>query len=76
MAFSGRSTGVLPSLVTFGLTLQRLNDRINGIAGTFTSLAFKSAQMGLLNQILSPEEKQLPPSRRYPLPSLGSRDLP
>jgi ATP-binding cassette subfamily B protein/subfamily B ATP-binding cassette protein MsbA len=58
MVFGGRSTGVLPSLVTFGLTLQRLNDRINGIAGTFTSLASNSAQMGRLNKILSPEEKQ------------------
>jgi len=58
LVFGGRSSGVLPSLVTFGLTLQRLNDRINGIASTFTSLASNSAQMGRLNQILSPEEKQ------------------
>ena len=58
LVFGGRSTGVLPSLVTFGLTLQRLNDRINSIAGTFTCLAANSAQIGRLNQILSPEEKQ------------------
>ncbi|MFM7548360.1 MAG: ABC transporter ATP-binding protein [Cyanobacteriota bacterium] len=58
MVFGGRSTGVLPSLVTFGLTLQRLNDRINSTAGIFTTLASNSAQMERLNQILSPEDKQ------------------
>jgi len=58
LLFGSRSTGVLPSLVTFVLALQRLNERLNGIAGIFNSLADNSGRMERLNQILSPQSKQ------------------
>ena len=58
LLFGGRSTGVLPSLVTFVLALQRLNQRISGIAGTFNSLANNSGKLERLNKILSPDGKQ------------------
>jgi ATP-binding cassette, subfamily B, bacterial MsbA len=58
LLFGGRSTGVLPSLVTFVLALQRLNQRISGITGNFNTLAANSGNMERLNQILSPEGKQ------------------
>ena len=58
LLFGGRTTGVLPSMVTFVLALQRLNLQINAIAGTFNSLADNSGKMERLNQILSPQGKQ------------------
>jgi subfamily B ATP-binding cassette protein MsbA len=58
LLFGGRSTGVLPSLVTFVLALQRLNIRLSGIAGTVNQLADNSASLARLNQILSPAGKQ------------------
>jgi ATP-binding cassette subfamily B protein/subfamily B ATP-binding cassette protein MsbA len=56
--FGARSTGVLPSLVTFVLTLQRLNIRLAGIAGTFNTIAENTGRFQRLNQILSPQGKQ------------------
>ena len=56
--FGGRSTGVLPSLVTFVLALQRLNIRMAGVANSFTNFANNSAQIERLNQILDPSDKQ------------------
>ena len=53
-----RSTGVLPSLVTFVLALQRLNSRFSDLAGTVNQLADNSGRMWRLNQILSAEGKQ------------------
>ena len=58
LILGGRSTGVLPSLVTFVLALQRLNQRLSGLAGTFTGFADNSANLARLNQILSPADKQ------------------
>ena len=58
LLFGGRNSGVLPSLVTFVVALQRLNQRISGIAGTFNALADNSGQMDRLNKILSPVGKQ------------------
>jgi ATP-binding cassette subfamily B protein/subfamily B ATP-binding cassette protein MsbA len=52
LTFSGRSSGVLPSLVTFVLALQRLNVRLGGLAGIATSYANNSAQVARLNEIL------------------------
>lgn len=57
LAFSSRDTGVLPSLVTFVLALQRLNVRLGGMAGTFTSLASNAADIDRLNEILVPVDK-------------------
>jgi ATP-binding cassette subfamily B protein/subfamily B ATP-binding cassette protein MsbA len=61
LLLGGRSTGVLPSLVTFVLALQRLNIRLSGIASTANGLADNSARIERLNQILSPEGKQFRP---------------
>lgn len=58
LLLGGRSTGVLPSLVTFVLALQRLNQRLSGVAGTFNGLADNSARIERLNQILTTEDKQ------------------
>jgi ATP-binding cassette, subfamily B, bacterial MsbA len=54
----GRSTGILPSLVTFVLALQRLNMRLSGLADTTNRLASNSGRMQRLNQILEPQGKQ------------------
>jgi ATP-binding cassette subfamily B protein/subfamily B ATP-binding cassette protein MsbA len=58
LLLGGRSTGVLPSLVTFVLALQRLNERLGRLAVTVNELANNSANMERLNQILSPLGKQ------------------
>jgi ATP-binding cassette subfamily B protein/subfamily B ATP-binding cassette protein MsbA len=58
LLFGERTTGVLPSLVTFVLALQRLNVRISGLANTANRLADNSGRMQRLNQILSPKGKQ------------------
>jgi subfamily B ATP-binding cassette protein MsbA len=58
LLFGGRSTGVLPSLVTFVLALQRLNMRLSGLAATANGLADNSGRLERLNAILSPAGKQ------------------
>lgn len=58
VVFGSRSTGVLPSLVTFVLALQRLNIRLAGIAGTFNGIAENTGRFERLNVILSPAGKQ------------------
>lgn len=70
--FGARGTGVLPSLVTFVLTLQRLNVRLAGIASTFNSIAENSGRFKRLNQILSPEGKQF--RRQGGIPFEGLRN--
>lgn len=58
LLFDGRSSGVLPSLVTFVLALQRLNTNLGIIAATTNRLADNNGRLDRLNQILSPEGKQ------------------
>ncbi|MCT0214360.1 ABC transporter ATP-binding protein/permease [Synechococcus sp. CS-1327] len=58
VVFGARSTGVLPSLVTFVLALQRLNVRLAGIAGSFNAIAENTGRFERLNEILSPAGKQ------------------
>jgi len=58
LIFGGRNTGVLPSLVTFVLALQRLNLRMSYVAGGFNRLAENSGRIDRLNQILSVKDKQ------------------
>jgi len=53
-----RNTGVLPSLVTFVLALQRLNMRLSGLASTVNQLADNSGRMERLDQFLSANGKQ------------------
>ena len=56
--FGGRSSGVLPSLVTFVLALQRLNARLSEVAAKFNNLADNTAKIARLNEILTPAGKQ------------------
>ncbi|WP_232756195.1 ABC transporter ATP-binding protein [Vulcanococcus limneticus] len=58
LLLGGRSTGVLPSLVTFVLALQRLNVRLSGVASNVNQLADNSGRLARLNQLLSPAGKQ------------------
>ncbi|MGB7566079.1 MAG: ABC transporter ATP-binding protein [Prochlorococcaceae cyanobacterium] len=57
LVFGSKTSGVLPSLVTFVLALQRLNVRFSSLAGTFNSLADNAGRIGRLNAILSPGGK-------------------
>jgi subfamily B ATP-binding cassette protein MsbA len=56
--FDTRGSGVLPSLVTFVIALQRLNLRISGVSGCINGLAVNDAQVSRLNEILTPCGKQ------------------
>lgn len=56
--FDTRGNGVLPSLVTFVIALQRLNTRIAGVSGTMNGLTINAAQLGRLNQFLDISDKQ------------------
>jgi ATP-binding cassette subfamily B protein/subfamily B ATP-binding cassette protein MsbA len=56
--FGGRATGVLPSLVTFVITLQRVNIRLGALANNLSRLSDNSARIDRLNEILSPAGKQ------------------
>ncbi|MGB5135693.1 MAG: ABC transporter ATP-binding protein [Prochlorococcaceae cyanobacterium] len=58
LLLGGRGTGVLPSLVTFVLGLQKLSGRINIITGNLNSLANNTGRFQRLNDILSPDHKQ------------------
>lgn len=49
--------GVLPSLVTFVLALQRLNMRLSELATISNNLANNTGGLDRLNQILSPDDK-------------------
>ncbi len=59
LVFDARSTGILPSLVTFLLALQRLNQRFSAIATNCNWLQRNSAHLGRLNEILRTDDKQL-----------------
>lgn len=58
LLFNDQSAALLPSLVTFILALQRLNQRTSGIAGTLNTLANNTAKVERLNGILSHEGKK------------------
>lgn len=58
LLFESRGSGVLPSLVTFVIALQRLNTRIAGVSNTINGLTINTAQLGRLNQILQSVDKQ------------------
>jgi len=53
-AFGARVSGVLPSLVTFVLALQRMNMVLNIVAQSFTSLNANAADLERLNRFLLP----------------------
>jgi ATP-binding cassette subfamily B protein/subfamily B ATP-binding cassette protein MsbA len=56
--FKDRTTGVLPSLVTFIIALQRLNIRFGNLTRLATSYAANSAQVDRLNEILDDTGKE------------------
>jgi subfamily B ATP-binding cassette protein MsbA len=56
--FSQRVSGVLPSLVTFVIALQRLNARLGALANLWNTVAANSADLQRLNDILSNQNKQ------------------
>lgn len=57
LLFGARSTGILPSLITFMLALQRLNTRLAGCAGLIGTQAVNQARLARLNALLHPEDK-------------------
>lgn len=71
LLFGGRSTGVLPSLVTFVLAMQRLNVRLSGVASSFNALADNSGRLVRLNRILDPSDKQFRHLGGTPFTALG-----
>ena len=58
LLFANRSSGVLPSLVTFVLALQRLNGTFGNIAGSLGTLNGNAAPLDLLNKLLEPSDKE------------------
>jgi subfamily B ATP-binding cassette protein MsbA len=58
VAFQDRQSGVLPSLVTFVLALQRLNMRLGAITSISSNFVRASASVDRLNAILSDNDKQ------------------
>jgi len=56
--FGSRNSGVLPSLVTFVVALNRLNNTFGAIAGSLGSLNANAAPLEELNKLLEPADKQ------------------
>lgn len=56
--FQSRQSGVLPSLVTFILALQRLNMRLSAISNVANRYAANQAQIERLNEILDDSDKE------------------
>lgn len=71
LVFGSRTSGVLPSLVTFVLALQRLNVRFSTLAGMLNQLADNSGRIQRLNAILSDEGKSF--AREGGVPFTGLR---
>ncbi len=54
----GRQGGVLPSLATFLLALQRLNQRLSGVAVNSNSFSRNAGEMARLQTLLNTDDKQ------------------
>jgi subfamily B ATP-binding cassette protein MsbA len=70
--FASRDSGVLPSLVTFVLALQRFNYRLSTLAGLTNQYATSAAQVSRLNAILEDQDKQFVRSGGLPFKALQS----
>lgn len=70
LLLGNRSAGVLPSLVTFVLALQRLTQRLSSIAGISNYLAENSGRLQRLNDLLSPSGKEFRPTDGLPFAGL------
>ena len=64
--FGSRNSGVLPSLVTFVVALQRLNGSFSSLTDALTALKGNSANLDMLNDFLIESDKQF--RRRGGLP--------
>jgi ATP-binding cassette subfamily B protein/subfamily B ATP-binding cassette protein MsbA len=58
LLFDNRNSGVLPSLVTFVLALQRLNGTFGSVATSLGTLNANAAPLDLLNKLLEPSDKE------------------
>ena len=58
IVFGARSSGVLPSLVTFVVALQRLNGSFGSVAENFASMNKNNASIYSFNEILEPGDKR------------------
>lgn len=58
LLFGDRSSGVLPSLVTFVVALQRLNGTFGNLSQTLVQLKNNSANLDVLNDFLNESDKQ------------------
>ena len=56
--FGSRNSGVLPSLVTFVVALNRLNNTFGSLAGSLGTLNANAAPLEELNKLLEPSDKQ------------------
>ncbi|MCP9786105.1 ABC transporter ATP-binding protein [Cyanobium sp. N5-Cardenillas] len=72
LVFKDRSSGVLPSLVTFIIALQRLNQRVGSLTGLATGYAANSANVERLNEILRDDDKDFVRSGGIPFTALKS----
>lgn len=68
--FGDKSSGIMPSLITFVLALQRLNVRFSIIARVFTELSANAGRMGRLDSLLSHSGKQYRPVGGIPYQGL------
>ena len=66
LLFGTRNSGVLPSLVTFVVALQRLNGSFGNLTGSLLALKTNSANLDVLNGFLIESDKQF--RRRGGLP--------
>lgn len=73
MVFKDRSSGVLPSLVTFIIALQRLNQRVGTLTGLATGYAANSANVERLNEILRDDDKEFIRNGGVPFTALRDR---
>lgn len=73
LLLGGRSSGVLPSLVTFVLALQRLNVRLTSLADISNRLADNHGRLNRLNQILSTNDKEFRRLGGEPFQSLSDK---
>lgn len=64
--FGNKTSGILPSLVTFVIALQRLNNSIGGITGISLSLKANGANLKALNDFLYPHNKEFRRSSGQP----------
>jgi ATP-binding cassette subfamily B protein/subfamily B ATP-binding cassette protein MsbA len=58
VVFGNRSSGILPSLVTFVMALQRLNGSITSITQSLGSLTNNAAGLDILNRTLESSDKE------------------